>query len=103
MAVLFTQSWDIIQGKGDAYVEFVKSTFLPGMKAIGLEMVGAYYVEVGFGPRIVGVNRAQDTEALCRSTATSEFKQLTLQVKSLVQNYRGAVLEPTGRVNGRNT
>jgi hypothetical protein len=98
MPVLFTQSWDIIQGKEDAYAEFVKSALIPGMTAIGLEAVGAYYVEVGFGPRIVGVHRANDTEALCRSLGASEFKQLTLQVKSLVQNYRAAVLEPTGRV-----
>ena len=98
MAVLFTQSWDIIQEKEDAYAEFVKSTLLPGMTAIGLGAVGAYYVEVGFGPRIVGVHRADDTKALCSSIGANEFKQLTLQVKSLVQNYRAAVLEPTGRV-----
>ncbi len=98
MPVLFTQSWDIIQGKEDAYAEFVKSTLIPGMTAIGLESVGAYYVEVGFGPRIVGVHRANDAEALCRSTGTSEFKQLTLQVKALVQNYRAAILEPAGRI-----
>ena len=98
MPVLFTQSWDIIQGKEDAYAEFVKSTLLPGMTAVGLVAVGAYYVEVGFGPRIVGVHRADDTKALCGSIGTNEFKQLILQIKSLVQNYRAAVLEPTGRV-----
>ncbi len=44
------------------------------------------------------MHRADDTKALCSSIGTNEFKQLTLQVKSLVQNYRAAVLEPTGRV-----
>ena len=98
MAVLFTQSWDIIQGREEAYAEFVTSTLLPGMGAIGLTPVGAYYVEVGFGPRIVGVHRGRDTSELCRSIGTDEFKKLILQVKSLVYNYRAALLEPTGRV-----
>jgi len=98
MAVLFTQSWDVLQGKEDAYSEFVTRTLLPGMEAIGLVPVGGYYVEVGFGPRIVGVHRAQSSEDLCRAIAGNEFKQLTLQVKSLVHNYRTAILEPAGRV-----
>ena len=98
MAVLFTQSWDIIQGKEDEYAHFAASTLIPGMAAIGLAPVGAYYVEVGFGPRIVGVHRGSGTSELCRSIGTEEFKKLILQVKSLVSNYRAALLEPTGRV-----
>jgi hypothetical protein len=98
MAVLFTQSWDIIQGMEEAYAEFITRTLLPGMTALGLTPVGAYYVEVGFGPRIVGVHRAGDTSQLCRGIGTDGFKKLILQAKSLVYNYRAAVLEPTGRV-----
>jgi hypothetical protein len=98
MTILFTQSWDIIQGKEEGYGEFVTRTMLPGMAAVGLAPVGGYYVEVGSGPRIVGVHRSDDPDALCRTVGTNEFKQLVLQLKSLVHNYRTAVLEPTGRV-----
>jgi len=71
---------------------------LPAMAAIGLTPVGAYYVEVGFGPRIVGVHRSSDTSELCRAIGAEGFKKVMLQVKSLVTNYRAALLEPTGRV-----
>ncbi len=98
MAVLFTQSWDVIEGKEDAYSDFIASTLLPGMMAIGLEPVGGFYVEIGFGPRIIGVQKASDAEKLYQAIASNSFKQLLLQARALVCNYRSAVLEPTGRV-----
>ncbi len=98
MSVLFTQSWDIVQGKEEAYAKFITRELLPQTSAIGLEPVGGYYVEVGFGPRIVGINRAKDSDELCRCLATRKFKDLILQLKALICNYRTAVLEPTGRV-----
>jgi hypothetical protein len=98
MPVLFTQSWDILEGKQNEYAEFVTGKLLPEMHTIGLDAVGGYYVEVGFGPRIIGVHRANDLEHLSRCVSSLRFKELTLKIKSLVYNYRTAVLEPTGRV-----
>lgn len=98
MPVLFTMAWDILPDKEDDYAEFVSKRFLPETAALGLEAVGGYYVEVGFGPRLIGVHRANDLEELSRLVSTATFKELALQVKSLVCNYRTAVLEPTGRV-----
>jgi hypothetical protein len=96
--VLFTMAWDILPDKEDDYAEFVSKRFLPETAALGLEAVGGYYVEVGFGPRIIGVHRANDLEELSKLVSTPTFKELTLGIKSLVCNYRTAVLEPTGRV-----
>ncbi len=98
MALLFTLSWDIVQGKEKGYDEFVANTMLPAMSALGLVPVGGYYVEVGFGPRIVAVNRADGFERLCRAIESNELKQLLLQLKSFVVNFKTTVLEPTGRV-----
>jgi len=98
MAVLFTLSWDVIQGKEDDYTQFVVDTWLPAMEAMGLMAVGGYYVEVGSGPRIIAVHCANDFDGLCGIVSNNEFKQLVLRMKSHVYNYRTAVLEPTGRV-----
>jgi len=98
MAILVTLSWDIIQGKEEEYAQYVSSTMLPGLANLGFVPVGGYYVEVGSGPRIVGVHRVNDFDALCKILASNEFKLLILQMKSFVQNYRASVLEPTGRV-----
>jgi len=98
MSVLFTQSWDVIQGKEDDYVEFIMDVFLPGIQSAGLDPVGGYYVEVGFGPRIVGVQRGNSTDDVCGCLGNSYFKRLMIELKTLVANYRAALLEPTGRV-----
>jgi hypothetical protein len=98
MPVLFTQSWDILQGKEDEYAEFITRTFLPEMTAVGLVPVGGYYLEVGFGPRIIGVHKASELEELSQCLSSTRFKELILKLKSIVYNYRTAVLEPTGRV-----
>jgi len=101
MPVLFTTAWDIIPGKEDEYADFIAGTYLSEIAAAGLTPVGGYYVEVGFGPRVIGVDLAADLEMLSRILTGDRFKQLSLKVKSLVYNYRTAVLEPTGRVKRR--
>jgi hypothetical protein len=98
MPILFTMNWDITRGKEDEYAAFITGTWLPETTALGLTPVGAYYVEVGFGPRVIGVHSAPDLEQLSRILAGDRFKKLLLQLKSIVYNYRSAVLEPTGRV-----
>ena len=95
---MFTLHWDIIQGKEHEYAEFISGTFLPETITMGLIPVGGYYVEVGFGPRVIGVHSAKDFGTLSGIMSSQKFKDLTLQIKSLVYNYRTAVLEPTGRV-----
>ncbi|MGD0229084.1 MAG: hypothetical protein ABSC19_01840 [Syntrophorhabdales bacterium] len=98
MSGLFTQSFNIIPGKESDYGSFVTGTMLPVMTAIGLAPVGAYYVEVGSGPKIFGVHRAVDIGQACRLVTTSEFKEVVLQLKSYVYKYRTALLEPAGKV-----
>ena len=98
MPVLFTQNWDIIHGKEDDYATFVAQEYMPRMTELGLTPVGGYYVEVGFGPRIVAVHSTETSEELARLMKTVAFKDLSMELKSFVHNVRRAVLEPTGNV-----
>lgn len=98
MSVLFTQSWDIIQGKDVEYAQFIVDTYLPEMAEMGLIPVGGYYVEVGFGPRIVAVFSVNETEEVLKTIAGKRFKDLLRRLKTIIMNYRGSVLEPTGAV-----
>ena len=98
MAILFAQNWDIIEGREDDYARFVSETYLPGTMSVGLISVGGYYVETGFGPRIVAVLSSETVRALADVVVQKKFKELTAGLKSFVCNYRGYVLEPTGRV-----
>ena len=96
MSFLFTQHWDIIPGREQDYESFVSKTYIREMTDMGLLPVGGYYVEVGFGPRIIAVHSADDLAALSNSISSKRFKDLTVEIKMLVHNYRTAVLEPTG-------
>lgn len=98
MSVLFTQSWDISQGKDFEYSQFIVDTYLPEMAEMGLIPVGGYYVEVGFGPRIVAVFSVNETEEVLKTIAAKRFKDLLSRLKVIVVNYRGSILEPTGAV-----
>ncbi len=98
MSVLFIQNWDIIFGKEDEYAQYISEVYLPESTDMGFIPVGGYYVEVGPGPRIVAVNTAHNLEELTRIVSSKRFKDLTVDLKALICNYRRTVLEPTGAV-----
>jgi hypothetical protein len=98
MPILFTENYDIIQDREEDYGEFISKAYIPGCASMGLESVGGYYVEVGHGPRVIGVTAVKQFDDLARSMSNKKFKELNLALKSLVLNYKSAVMEPTGRV-----
>lgn len=98
MPILFTENYDIIQDREEVYGEFISEVYIPEAAAMGLVSVGGYYSEIGFGPRIVGVMAVNEFGELCRIISTKEFKKLNLALKSVVSNYRNAVLESTGMI-----
>ena len=91
MPILFTLSWDIIPGNEEEYTDFIAKTFLPETTAMGLIPVGGYYVEVGAGPRVIGVNSCENQQELAGIVMSQRFKDLILKLKVMVYNYRSAV------------
>ena len=98
MPVLFTENYDIIQGKIDEYGEFISKVYLPEAASMGLNSVGGFYVEIGFGPRVVGVNLVNEFEDLCRVLSSKQYKALNTALKSFVCNYRNTAQVPTGKI-----
>ncbi|OPX94315.1 MAG: hypothetical protein A4E58_02599 [Syntrophorhabdus sp. PtaB.Bin006] len=98
MSILFTQNFDIIQEKEEEYGEFIAQTYVPQMNAMGLASVGGYYVEIGFGPRVIGVHASRSLDELSRVLTSKEYKELALGLKSFVYNYRNAAMEPLGKI-----
>jgi hypothetical protein len=97
MQLLFTQEWDLIPEKEDEYSVFAARTFIPKCNEMGLLSVGGYYVEVGFGPRIISVKRVNSLEELSKIMASSAYKELVRELKEYVVGYRSKILQPTGR------
>jgi len=98
MSILFTQSWDVIHGMEREYGHFISDVYMPEMAAMGLIPVGGYYVEVGTGPRVIAVLSVNEMEVVLRTVTDKKFKDHLQDLKKIVVNYRGSVLEPTGYV-----
>jgi hypothetical protein len=102
MAIIFTQCWDILPGREDEYEKFISEEYIPECDRLGLKSVGGFYVEVGFGPKIVFLNSTDSVDLLFRRLAEKSFKDLVTRLKNYVVNYRNKILEPTGRVKHEN-
>ncbi len=98
MPVLFIQNWDVVPGSEDEYAGFITETYIPKTTTMDLISVGGYYVEMGFGPRIIAVLSAQNASNLARVITTERFRDLTARLKTLVYDYGSYVLAPTGNL-----
>ena len=97
MAVLLTQEWDVVRGKEKEYEKFVENEFIPRSNEMGLRSVGGFYVEVGPGPRIISLKTAEDVLSLLRIFFSEEFRKLSLELETFVNNYGNRVLKSIGR------
>ena len=97
MQILFTQEWDLVPETEEQYSVFVARTFIPKCNEMGLLSVGGFYVEVGFGPRIISVKRVESLDDLFRIMSSSAFRDLVRELKQYVLGYRSKILQPTGR------
>jgi hypothetical protein len=97
MQILFTQEWDLVPETEDEYSAFVSRTYIPKCNEMGLLSVGGFYVEVGFGPRIISVKRVESLEDLTRIMSSPAFRELVRELRKYVVGYRSKILQPTGR------
>jgi hypothetical protein len=87
MAILFAQYWDVVENKERDYQEFILSTYIPAYEKTGLRLVGAYYVVVGAGPRIVGVSTTEEISLFQKAVTSEEYADLLEEIFPLIRNY----------------
>ena len=87
MAILFAQYWDVVENKEKEYQEFILSKYIPTYEKTGLRLVGAYYVVVGAGPRIVGVSTTDDLLAFQKAIGSDDYADLLEEIFPLIRNY----------------
>jgi hypothetical protein len=96
MSFLLTQEWDIVRGGEEEYASFIIRRFQPRCEELGLRPAGGFYVQVGFGPRIISVRAVESLEALYRAMSTPVFQELKMELQEHVENYRSKILAPRG-------
>jgi len=87
MAILFAQYWDVVENREREYQEFILSKYIPKYEKTGLRLVGAYYVVVGAGPRIIGVSTAEDLLVFQKAVASDAYADLLEKIFPLIRNY----------------
>ncbi|OPY80926.1 MAG: hypothetical protein A4E65_01307 [Syntrophorhabdus sp. PtaU1.Bin153] len=95
---LFVQQWEILKGKEVEYTDFILKKCLPIMAELGLNVIGAFHMIIGSGPRISAVSLADDLSNLQKGIESAEFIEMTRALRAFVHRYSNAVLKSTGRV-----
>ena len=98
MAILFAQYWDVVENKGKEYEDFILSKYIPTYEKTGLRLVGAYYVVVGAGPRIVGVSTTDDVLAFQKAVTSEEYAALLEEIFPLIRNYSSKLYTSYGPI-----
>lgn len=99
MTILFSQCWDVIPDKFDAYETFITNEFNPGLNKLGIKLLGGYYVAVGAGPRTVAVATVEPDINLLELLSKTEYRILSIGLNRLVSNYSSRVWVASGRVH----
>ena len=98
MAILFAQYWDVVENKGKEYEDFILSKYIPAYEKTGLRLVGAYYVVVGAGPRIVGVSTTDDLSVFQKAVTSGEYAALLEEIFPLIRNYSSKLYTSYGPI-----
>jgi hypothetical protein len=88
----------MVRGKETEYTDFVLRTHLPTLQKLGLNVVGAFHVIVGAGPRISHVITSPDSKSLQKALDTREFLTVTEGLQPYIVNYSSRILRDSGRV-----
>jgi hypothetical protein len=99
VTILFSQCWDVITDKYDAYSTFISKRYNPGLEKLGMQLLGGYYVAVGEGPRIVAVATLDEKEDLFGVLSSREYRILSTELIQLVCNFGSRVWISSGRIH----
>jgi hypothetical protein len=98
MAILFAQYWDVVEDKEKEYENFILNKYIPTYEKTGLRIVGAYYVVVGKGPRIVGVSTTEDLSVFQKAITSDEYSNLLTELFPLIRNYSSKLYKSYGPI-----
>ncbi len=101
MNVLLAQYWNVKRETEDEYLTFITEEYNPAVKALGLTIVGGYYVEVGVGPTTVAVMSCEDLKLANDLVISEEYRNITNKLNLFVDNRKAALGFSTGRVSNQ--
>jgi len=94
--VKLIMTWDIQEGREQAYIEFAVGEFSPTLNGLGLQIREVWYTQAGSGPEMVVTGlmpSRRDAEELLNS---SEWRLLRERLNEFVEDVTVKVVKPHG-------
>lgn len=90
----FTQAYDIISNKREAYDQFVLTSYYPLLEELGIQIASEWEVLIGDGPRIICEGRAegQNADSLISNLQRDIYSKAKHKLKRFVEHYESRIL-----------
>jgi hypothetical protein len=90
--IKFTQSWDVLSSKKEAYDKYSMEFFYPCLAELGIKVAGEWNVIIGDGPRIICEGRVEAAGQLLENLQSARFQKAKKGLKQFVENYETRIL-----------
>jgi hypothetical protein len=95
----FNQHYNILRGKEEEHLRFVKEECLAGMEELKVPITGGWRLVIGSGPRILAECTGRNIVDIARAIDSSLFRKLVRTLKNnYATDYSSRILAPTGRI-----
>lgn len=95
----FNQYYNILRGKEEDHLKFIKEECLPGMEELKVPLTGGWRLVIGSGPRILAEGTGRNIVDIAKAIDTSLFRKLVRTLKNnYATDYSSRILAPTGRI-----
>ncbi len=94
--VKLIMTWDIQEGREQAYIEFAVGELSPALSTLGFQIREVWYTQVGSGPEMVVVGLMPTRSEAQQLLASSEWQRLREQLTEFVENIKVKIVRPQG-------
>ena len=92
----FNHHYDVIYDKFDDYMAFMQDEHLPVMEALGVKMIGAWYVAIGPGPNMVVEGACTSVKTIMEAIGSERYRLLADKLLTMVDGFGSKILVDTG-------
>ncbi len=92
----FNHHYDIIYDKFEDYMAFMKDEHLPAMQALGIKMIGAWYVAIGPGPNVVVEGACPGVKIIMEAIGSERYRRITAKLLTMVDGFGSKILADAG-------
>jgi hypothetical protein len=95
----FNHYYNILRGKEEEHLTFVKEECLPGLQELKIPLTGGWRLVVGSGPRTLAECTGRSIADIAAGIDTALFRKLVRTLKNkYATDYSSRILAPTGRI-----